>query len=220
MKNPFSFVIVVLAALFLTGIRSEAQVTKIGRSVNYLSHFIASDYFSELRKSNTDLALIDTIYLRALQYNCGDHAEALLDLAFATVPFNKIPAVIPLIRLHVNIPLPAAKDSIFELKNKNLPGKFIFDSPIDAYGDKDKLAHFFGSAYLAYVSRIFDFTEIIGIFVEEFEAKFYVQSAVDPRDLFADYLGELFGKAIKKKGKILPSEVFVFYPLTYFRYRL
>lgn len=218
--SKFSSVIVIIFISFFSSFQLQAQVTKLGRAVSYLSGFIASDYFHSLGKSNSDLALVDTLYLRALNYNDGDHAEALLDLAFATVPFNKIPAVVPVFKWHVNVPLPAVNDSLFKVKNRNLPREFLYDSPIDDYGDKDKLAHFFGSAYLSNVSRFFDFTEIIGIFVEEFESKFYVQSSVDPRDLFADHLGELFGKAIKRNKQILPSEVLIIYPLTYFRYNL
>lgn len=197
-----------------------SQNTQLGRSVHYLSGFAASDYFAGLKKNTTDLALVDTLFNRALLFTGGDKAEALLGLTFTSIPVRRIPFVLPLFKWHMDIPLTSVGDSLFERKNRNLPARVMYDSPLDEFGDKDKLAHFFGSAYLAYISHIFDFTEIIGIFVEEFEEKFYIQSSPDPRDLVADRLGQMFGKGLKSDKNLQPSTVLSIYPLTYFRYRL
>ena len=213
-------IIIAASLLRLFSADAQARATKLGAGINYLSKYIASDSFILLKQTCNDLASTDSLYCRALNYTDNDYSEALLSLTFAVIPYNHIPVLLPLLKLPVNIPLPSSCDSVFYRKNENLPSKLLFDTPPDSFGDKDKLAHFFGSAYLAYISGIFDFTEIIGIFVEEFEEKFYVQASIDRRDLFADYLGRLFGMGLKENKHLLPSEVLVFYPLTFIRYTL
>lgn len=208
-----------LAFIFLAG-SLNAQVTSLGRSVKFLSEKIASEEFRILKTGINDFALIDSIYSFALQFVDGDISESLLELSFTTIPYNRIPVIIPLIRLKIDIPLVSIAEPGFSLKNQNLPGKLFFDTPDGNLQDRDKLAHFFGSAYLAYNSRIFDITEIIGIFVEDFEETFYVQSSVDPRDIRTDMLGNIFGKVLRKNRKVQPSEIFAIYPLIYFRYNL
>ncbi|MCU7495133.1 MAG: hypothetical protein HF314_18655 [Ignavibacteria bacterium] len=198
----------------------QAQVTRLGGTVDSISRFIASDYFLGLQSHRGSLELTDTLFHHALRLYDGNVSKALLSLTFATVPYKKVPVILPLIKLKVDIPFYAPGDSIFHLKNSHLPRDLFYNSPIDEGGDRDKLAHFFGSAYLAYSSGIFDFTKIIGIFVEEFEEKFYIQSSADPRDIAADELGEMFGKALKKNEDVLPSEVLLTYPLIFFRYNL
>lgn len=212
--------ILCLLTLFLLPCRLQAQVTMLGAAVDSISRFIASDYFRSLQNKTGSLQLTDTLYSHALKYWKGDISEALLSLTFASTPHKFVPVVLPVLRIRINIPFYSPGDSIFHLKNRHLPGSLFYNSPLDSQADKDKLAHFFGSAYLAYTSKIFDFTKIIGIFVEEFEEKFNVQASADPRDIAADELGELFGKALRKNEQVLPSEVLITYPLTYFRYNL
>jgi hypothetical protein len=191
------------------------QQSELSKGVNYISEFIASDYFKNLDKSNSDLALTDTIYLRAVHYKDHDYSEALLALTFAVIPYKSVPVKIPLIGIKLNFPLTSDCDSIFVLKNRNIPKEFYDDTPAGNYGDKDKLAHFFGSAYISYTSRIFDLGNLIGYFVESFEDKFKVQSAVDPRDMRTNTLGQLFGRILKINKEILPSDVFIIYNMQF-----
>jgi hypothetical protein len=120
----------------------------------------------------------------------------------------------------IHYPLISAEENIFNLKNRQLPSKLFFDTPSGDYGDKDKLAHFFGSAYLAYLSLIFDFAPVIGYFVEVFEEKFQVQSSVDLRDMEANRLGILFGKMLKKNYKTLPSDILILNTLLHLRIQI
>jgi hypothetical protein len=191
------------------------QQSELSKRVNYISEFIASDYFKELKNSSSDLALTDTIYLRAVHYKNYNYSEALLALTFAVIPYKSVPVKIPLLGIKLNFPLTSDCDSIFLLKNRNLPKEFYDDTPNGNYGDKDKLAHFFGSAYISYISRIFDLGNLIGYFVESFEDKFKVQSAVDPRDMRTNTLGQLFGRILKINKEILPSDVFIIYNLQF-----
>jgi hypothetical protein len=198
----------------------HAQVTKLGTSVKYLSDFIASKEFANQKLKLNDYQQVDLLFKKAMIESDDDIGDALFNLTFTLIPYDHIPVVTPIFKLPVNVSLPHSVDSIFNLKNKNLPKNLFYDSPQTEFGDKDKLAHFFGSAYLAYGSKWFDFTQIIGIFVEDFEERFYIQSKVDLRDIRADNLGNIFGKTLKKNKDLLPSQILAAYHLTFFRYNL
>jgi len=195
------------------------QQSILSKGVNYLSKFIASDYFLDLKKTNNDLELTDTLFLRAVKYKNYNYSEALLALTFATVPYKEVPIEFPLIGV-LDYPLISANDSVFIKKDKNLPKELFYDTPKDNFGDKDKLAHFFGSAFISYSSNIFDLGDLIGYFVEVFEQSFKVQSSVDTRDLRTNKLGNIFGSILKKDKNVLPSQVMLIKSLSYFSYNL
>jgi hypothetical protein len=196
------------------------QQSKLSKTVNYLSDFIASDYFIELKETNSDLALVDSIYLRAITFTEKDYSEALLALTFATIPYKKVPILIPVIKEIIYYPLTAADDSTFKLKNKNLPRYLFYDSPKTDFGDVDKLAHFFGNAFIGYSENIFDLSSLIGYFVESFEESFKVQSKVDYRDLDVNWYGDQFGKLLQENEKLLPSQIMLIRSLKYFSFTL
>lgn len=198
-------------------INLHSQQSSLSKGVNYLSEFIASDYFENLKKNNNDLELTDTLFLRAVKFKNYDYSEALLALTFATVPYKEIPIEFPLIGI-LNYPLVSADDSIFQKKDENLPRELFYDTPKDNFGDKDKLAHFFGSAFISYSSNIFDLGDLIGYFVEVFEQSFKVQSSIDTRDLRTNKLGNIFGDILKKNKNVLPSQIMLMKSLSYFSY--
>ncbi|HED07517.1 MAG TPA: hypothetical protein ENI57_05325 [Ignavibacteria bacterium] len=193
------------------------QHSKLYKSINHISKYIASDYFKNLSESKSDIQLIDSIYIYQLKYQNYNFTETLLSLTFALVPVRKVPIKFPLLN-KFNYPLISVTDSLFNLKNKHLPKYFFVDSPTNKFGDKDKLSHFFGSAFISYSSNIFDFGNLIGYFVEVFEDNFKVQSTIDKRDMMANTLGNLFGKMLKKNKKVLPSQILITRTLSYFRF--
>lgn len=195
---------------------SYTQQSKLSKAVNHISSYIASDKFVEIKKNYGDLSAADSIYKYALNYTKGDYTEALLALSAATLPYREVPIVIPIINSVWNFPLVSAGDPVYQLKNKNLPTQFFYDTPQNDYGDKDKSAHFFGFAFLEYSALIFDFENLIGNFIEAFEEDFKVQSSVDYRDLEVNFLGKCFGRLLKKDKSILPSHILVMQTLYYF----
>lgn len=197
-----------------------SQQSKFSKSVNAISDYIASDNLLSIRKNNGELSAIDSIYLFAIRVNNGNLSETLLSLTFSTVPYREVPIQMPLLNLVLNYPLTSASEKTFIKKNENLPRYLFFDSPTNEYGDMDKLAHFFGSAFLSYNSNIFDLGEFIGYFVEAFEESFKVQSKIDLRDIDVNYYGRLFGRLIKKNKKILPSQILLLRSLNIFRIKL
>ena len=196
------------------------QQSELSKSVNIISEYIASEEFLNLKKEVGDLKSVDSIYIQSINHSNKDHSEALLALTFATVPYKEVPIQVPLLKVIINYPLVSASDSIFLLKNENLPRYIFFDSPNHAYGDKDKLAHFFGSAYISFASNIFDLGNPIGYFVEVFEESFKVQSSIDERDLITNTLGNTFGKLLKRNKNILPSQIIILRTLSNFSYSL
>ncbi|NWF90806.1 MAG: hypothetical protein HXY50_15275 [Ignavibacteriaceae bacterium] len=196
------------------------QQSKLSKSVNIISEYIASEAFITLKTEIGDLKAADSIYIQSINNSSGDYSEALLALTFATVPYKEVPIQIPLLNTIINYPLISASDSIFSVKNKNLPRYIFFDSPGDSYGDKDKLAHFFGSAYISFASNIFDLGNPIGYFVEVFEESFKVQSFVDDRDLMTNQLGNTFGSLLKLNKNIMPSQILILRTLTNFSFNL
>jgi len=183
------------------------QQSKLSKSVNFISEYIASEKFKILKNEIGDINVIDSIFTKALEQSNENYSEALLALTFATVPYREVPIQVPIIKTIINFPLVSASDSIFNLKNKNLPRYLFIDTPQNDYGDLDKLAHFFGSAFLSYSSNIFDLGELIGYFVEAFEESFKVQSEIDYRDIDVNFYGRLFGKLLKKDKSVLPSQI-------------
>jgi hypothetical protein len=194
------------------------QQSKLSKAVNYISDFIASEYFLNLKNIKTDVALLDSIYLRAVDFSNDDYSEALLALTFATVPYKEVPIEGPILKNLLYFPLTSTDDSIFVLKNKNLPKYLYYDSPKTDYGDKDKLAHFFGNAFLSYSVPIFDLANGFGYFVESFEEDFKVQSRIDYRDLEVNVNGTLFGELLLDNENLLPSDIILFRSLTFFSF--
>jgi hypothetical protein len=192
------------------------QQSTLSKGVNYLSEFIASDYFLELKGRNTDLNLVDSLYKRAIRFYQNDYEEALLALTFTTIPYRRVPLVIPLIKSRIYYPLISDNDSISNLKNKNLPNRLFYDTPEDNYGDKDKLAHFFGNAFIGYAENILNLADVFGYFVEAFEEDFKAQTSVDFRDVDVNWYGVLFGDMLETNKNILPSQIMTIRSLRYF----
>ncbi|MCX8105681.1 MAG: hypothetical protein N3D80_07425 [Ignavibacterium album] len=181
-----------------------------------VSDYIASEKFLELRKTYGELSAVDSIFSFAHKVNNYDYSETLLSLMFTTVPYREVPIQTPLLKINLSYPLISADELTFKKKNDNLPRYLFIDSPQNEYGDLDKLAHFFGSAFLSYNSNIFDLGELIGYFVEVFEENFKVQSEIDFRDIDVNYYGRLFGKLLKKDKSIIPSQIILLRSLKFF----
>lgn len=206
------FIIIIILFPFL----ASPQVKHLFYAVDSLSKYIAAKQYNEIN----DLYAVDSIYLHAKAQLHGDLSETFLSLTFAAIPYKNVPIKLPLIHVILNFPLMCSADSIFKLKNHNLPAHLYFDTPDDNFGDRDKNTHYFGSAFISYSSNVIDLGNLIGYFVEVFEESFEVQNQVDPRDIQANQLGNLFGKIIKKHKNVLPSQVLILKTLYQIRMNL
>jgi len=210
----------ILLLLLFFSVNLIPQQSDLSKTVNHISEYIASEKLAEIRINVGELAATDSIFIDAIKFTELDYGDALLALMLATVPYNKVPIQVPILNSIVYYPLTSADDEIFLKKNNNLPRYLFFDTPQNDYGDKDKLAHFFGSAFLSYESNLFDIGKLIGYFVEAFEESFKVQSSVDPRDLDVNYYGRLFGSILKEDKSVRPSQILLFRSLRYLRVTL
>ena len=181
---------------------SFPQRSQLSSNVQEISEFIVSGTFLSIKDQLGELQSIDSLYMTALRITRNNTQDALLALTFAAVPYKKVPVHF---LFKFDYPLFSADDSTFQLKNKNLPKYFLPDSPRNAFGDKDKVAHFFGSAFIAYTSQVFDLTKAIGYFVEVIEENFTPENHIDLRDLKVNKLGEAFGKNLHTNNKMVPS---------------
>ena len=184
--------------------------------VIHLSNLISEQRFSSSEIS--DINQIDSLYKYAVNYYQGDISEALLALTFATIPFNRMPIKLPIFNVRIPLRLPSVDDNLFSIKRKNLPGIVYFDSPLKGGQDKDKVAHFYGNAFLAYNVSFFNASKFLGMIVEMFESTFKVSGGIDFRDLQTNHLGEFFGHSLRKDTNLKPSDFFNVYSLFYFSY--
>lgn len=184
--------------------------------VIFLSQIIADQKYPSNRYN--DLEILDLLFEDAKEFYSGDISEALLALTFATLPFNKMPVTIPLVNVRLNLNLPAVNQKLFEIKRDNIPGQIFFDSPDNSSGDKDKISHFFGNAFLSYNISIMNLSQFLGFIVEMFESVFKVSGRIDYRDLAANNLGDLFGSSLRNNENLKVSDFLNVYSLLYFSY--
>ncbi|PID59309.1 MAG: hypothetical protein CR986_06795 [Ignavibacteriae bacterium] len=206
--------------LFLTFVVTTVKITYAQKptfedGVIYLSKIIAKQ---KLPQDLSDLEQVDYLYSVAIKFYQDDISEALLALTFATLPFDKMGVTIPLLNQKIYLKLPAVKERLFKEKVKHSPGLVYFDSDSIGNQDKDKVAHFFGNAFLAYNISFFNLSKFMGLFVEHFEATFKISGAVDFKDIITNHLGELFGKSLRENPNLKPSQFFKVYSLFFFSY--
>jgi len=183
------------------------------RGVDSLAEFIASDSFGKI--NGTDLDRIDIIFIKSILIN-HDTSDALLSAAFGCLPFLEFPVRTPFLKIKFGIPLPSGPVKFFPAKSRNLPKNFLFDSP-PGFGDRDKLSHFFGSAFLTYNFGFFTITKFMGILVELFENNFKENGEINLRDMQVNYLGGLFGLILRNYPSTKPSDLLKIYNIFYLR---
>ncbi|KUO61538.1 hypothetical protein APF79_01730 [bacterium BRH_c32] len=208
-----------LSIILFLPIKIDASKSFID-GVVYLSKYLSSKEYIELRKRIGDVGITDSLFVKAKKFYDGDNSEALLALTFSLLPFNNMAVKLPYIGITLNFPLPNAGDSLYYTKLRHQPRYLLFDSPMNNSGDIDKLAHYFANAFLSYNIGFFNLSKFMGIFVEYFEAVFKVQGSIDKKDLIVNHLGEWYGKNLKKNDKLLPSSGFSIYQLLYMKIKL
>ncbi|MFZ1082482.1 MAG: hypothetical protein WAO19_11230 [Candidatus Kryptoniota bacterium] len=132
-------------------------------------------------------------------------STALLAISFAVLNRTYIKPTFPLIGV-VRLPLPAEDSAEAVSRIRKLPRYFFNDSPRDKWGDSAKLVHFFGSAFLTYETGTRKLPDEIGIWVEEGEVAFRLDSVAQQRDVFINRLGQQFGDALSEGREVLPSD--------------
>ncbi len=165
--------------------------------------YVRDPRFKELTQRCGDLRAVDAIYLRALKIAEYDIARALFLSLMGTLEHQDVGVKIPVLGV-LNVPLTFEEDSLFHTRTMNLPSRLYSDTPPE--GDKDKLQHFFASAYLSYATQSPGFAKESGDFVEWGEARFIAGGEDDPRDKRANAQGDAFGRDLAVVKTLLPSD--------------
>jgi hypothetical protein len=139
-----------------------------------------------------------------MQMTNNNTAMALLLSTISCFDHKLVGIDVPLFNLY--FPLSNESEEEFTRRAKHLPAHLYDDSPATEQGDRDKLQHFFGSAFLAFVFESADASMRFGEFVEKGEDAFIVGGINDDRDLRADRQGQDFGIAVLDDNRRFPSE--------------
>lgn len=193
---PVAGLVTVLAPILLPKFAADACM---------LREFIRGEEFAGIRASCGDPAAVDSIFSVAKELSWGNLYEALLISALATLDHRRVGVRLPLIGPLLWFPLTSEFEEDFQLRLEALPRRFYADTPPGPAGDRDKLQHFFGSAFLAALSESRDAAERVGDFVEWGEERFIVGGVNDERDARANRQGQEFALRILADRNAMPS---------------
>jgi hypothetical protein len=164
-----------------------------------LREYIASSEFGRFDSIAAPEAAFDEIYFEALSMAHGDRSTAMLAGAIASfeheyIPFNFFGS-------ELDVPLTGEDHAGFLVRVLHLPAH-LYHTP---EGDRDKLQHFFGSAWLKSVFGMDWFVHLAGEAVEAGETLFLVGESRDPRDIHANADGLRFELQAEQNRESKPS---------------
>lgn len=169
-----------------------------------LKEFITSKSFQTIRRRFGDPRAADAIYVRAMQMTENNTAVSLMISMIACFDHEMVGIKIPVFSLY--FPLTDESHDEFERRVRCLPAKLYDDTPQGPYGDRDKLQHFFGSAFITFIGESREAAMRVGEFVEKGEDAFIIGGVNDDRDLRADMQGQQFGLALLENNRRLPTD--------------
>lgn len=167
----------------------------------YLTRAWVRDSLPPAGDTLDDLRRMDLLYLRALGESEGDIEMALFASLIASFEHRTIPFT-----FGIELPLTLEPDEKFNRRVAMLPRHLFLDYPDG--DDKDKLQHFFASAWLAWSADNSSAADLAGLWVESGEAFFIRGGADDHRDVRANRLGHLYVELLRKHPRALPSTLF------------
>lgn len=171
-----------------------------------LKEFVRSNTFTRLREVYGDPQAVDAIFIRSMALTKDNPTISLLLATVACFDHQHIGLKIPVFSLF--FPLTNESDDEFRQRVDNLPVRLYDDTPVYFGGDRDKLQHYFGSAF---ISNLFESSQPaarVAHFIEYGEDAIIVEGAYDERDLRANCQGGEFGLALLRNNHRLPSEFF------------
>lgn len=178
---------------------------KVMQDTYSIKEYVCGEEFAALRAARGDRAAVDALYTEALALSWGNEGEALFLCLMATMDHRRVEVTIPLVGIPLPIPLTGEFEEEFSRRRNALPTRLYEDSPRGAAGDRDKLQHFFGSAYLVLVSESESGADDVGYFVERGESRLVPGESIDLRDIRANRQGQRFGRALLSGLDVMPS---------------
>jgi len=176
------------------------------QDVSQLKEYLASDEFAGFRRQYGDVYAVDALFDHAMRLSYDNTYEALFICLVATLEHRRFTISIPLLGPVFSLPLASEFEDGFQVRVNALPGQLYPDSPRGRIGDRDKLQHFFGSAFVAHVFESRDASDRVGGMVEWGEQRFVPDRGPDDRDVRANRQGQEFGLRLLDDRSALPSQ--------------
>ncbi len=161
---------------------------------------LRSNQWKHYKEQVADTTAMNMIYELSYALCNGRSKNALLASGVAVLDHRAIPLRLPF-GLVLNIPLTLESESRFQARTSALP-TYLYSADRE---DRDKLQHFFFSAYLKRVIGMSLFCKAIGNMTEVLEDAVVIGGANDSRDKHANADGVLFGLRSRKDETALPS---------------
>ncbi len=161
--------------------------------------YIASPEFGAFDSSVSPGDAFDEIYFEALELAHGDAATAELAASIGCFEHEYIP--LNILGIKIDLPLTSEPHARFERRWSHLPAYLYHTRELD----RDKLQHFFASAWLKSTLGMDWLVRLAGHAVEEGENLLVIGGFVDPRDLHANADGRHFGTRAAANQNALPS---------------
>jgi hypothetical protein len=164
-----------------------------------MRNYIASREFGMFDSSRQPEIVFDEIYYQAIEYTHGDLPSALLAAAFGSIEHEYIP--FDLFGKELDFPLTNESHARFIVRWSHLP-EHLYHIP---EGDRDKIQHFFASAWLKSTLGMDWLVKLAGKGVEVGESLLLIGGFEDPRDLHANEDGIRFGTEAEGNINLSPS---------------
>jgi hypothetical protein len=161
--------------------------------------YIESPEFGAFDSLATPEEAFNEIYFEALAMAHGVLSDAFLAASYGSFEHEYIP--LDFFGAEVDLPLTCEDHSRFLTRVSHLPAH-LYHIP---EGDRDKLQHFFASAWLKSLFGMDWLAHLAGEGVEEGESLFVVGDARDPRDIHANNDGIRFAVQAAKNSEHVPS---------------
>lgn len=189
-----------ISSLLLPALMGESYALR-----EYIRSCLPHSMFGRVPADSNLLALelhnMDRIYLHALRLADGDYTDALFICTLGTLTHKNIP-----FSFGIRFPLTTESDSTYIERTTRLPRMLFCDT--GAYGDADKLQHFFGSAYATLAADGDALPDAAGLFIELGESGFVEQENFDSRDVRTNRMGQEFAQRLHDNPNLLPSQLF------------
>lgn len=181
---------------------TNAQVqSELSKNIFAVNNYIVHSFSPENKPAIGPF--LDSVFTFCKKVTGNNPSEALLLATLSVIPYDTVPIKMPF-GSYIGYPLPGVDMALFHSKVKALPSSLFINSPNNSFGDKDKIAHFFASAYFSFaVSE--KVALYLGALVEHFEYNFVVSGTIDERDLKVNECGAAFGNSLKKDPGLLPA---------------
>jgi hypothetical protein len=187
----------------VVGFLRDALTPQVITETRFIRSYVRDEQFRVMMDRCGEMRAVDAIYLKALRITEYEISRALFLSLMAVLEHRNVEFELPF-GGSLAVPLTFEADSLFRARYRHLPSRIYPDTPPE--GDRDKLQHFFASAYIAFVSDSPTLARASGNAVEWGEARFIVGGADDPRDRRSNKHGEWFGRDLLTVKTLLPSD--------------